>query len=216
MTLQNQKLLGPCALALALAGLVGWPGLAGPTAAAAPAPAKRALIVAIATYEPSTGWSPLGSGNDVPLIRDILSTHGFTDIQELRDAAATRQGILEAIRTRLTEPSAPGDVVVFHYSGHGQQLTDDADEEVDGYDETLVPWNAPMAPPPGYDGSKHLRDDEWGAQMDALRRKVGPSGHVLAFVDSCHSGSIPRGTLDQGVARVRGGAPPIGPPRPRT
>src|SRR5262249_49864482 len=95
---------------------------------------------------------------------------------------------------------------------HGQQITDDDGDEIDGYDEALVPYDAPMVPrdaPPGYKGERHLRDDEINRVLGELRRKVGPTGNVVLFVDSCFSGTIARGA-ETGTAR---GGPPFGAPR---
>src|SRR6266446_6781346 len=133
-------------------------------AARAQDPHKRALIVAISAYPQAGGWGRIHSSNDIPLIRSALARHGFAaaDIHELTDKAATRTGILRAIQTFLLDPARPGDVLVFHYSGHGQQITDDDGDELDGYDEALVPYDAPMVPrdaPAGYKGERHLRDD---------------------------------------------------------
>lgn len=181
---------------------------------AATSPTKRALIVAISTYDPQSSWPTIHSSNDVPLVRAALQAQGFDDvnIHELRDGAATRPGIVGAFE-ELIERSGKGDVVVFHYSGHGQQITDDDGDEEDGYDEALVPYDAPRNLVPGYDGSKHLRDDELHDLVQRLRQKVGADdprerGNVAIFLDSCFSGT-PRGD-----APVRGAAQPIGLPRP--
>jgi hypothetical protein len=173
-------------------------------------PGKRALIVAVGEYAPSSGWEPISSENDVPLIRAALESHGFGSIATLTGPVATREGILEAARRELLEPAGPGDVVVFHYSGHGHQITDNDGDEIDGYDEVLVPYDAPAEPPSDYDGSRHVRDDDLGNLVQELRRRVGPSGNVIVVLDACHSGSATRGR-----ARTRGPRPgvgPIGPP----
>lgn len=172
-------------------------------------PRKWALIVAVAEYAPETGWQKIHSDRDVPLIRTALESHEFTEIRELLGPAATRQGIVDAVRQL---PVDKGDIVVFHYSGHGQQITDDEDEELDGYDESLVPYDAPadLKATPGYDGSKHLRDDDFNLLMQELRAKVKSTGNVIAFIDSCFSGT-PRGEAPGG-AGVRGGSA-LGKPR---
>jgi metacaspase-1 len=200
------------AAVLAVGGLV-FAQPTGPTGPQSPqgpqGPQKLALIVALSKYAPGTGWPSLSSATDVSIIRGALERHGFTRIATLTDEKATKAGILRAIKEDLLDPARPGDVVVFHFSGHGQQITDDEPEEVDGYDETLVPYDAPSAPGPGYTGERHLRDDTLAEQLDLLRRKVGPGGNVVVWLDSCYSGTGVRGT-----AKVRGGMPPIGPPRP--
>ena len=88
---------------------------------------------------------------------------------------AVEVGTLEAFETDLIDRAGPGDVVVFHYSGHGHQVTDDEpDEEIDGYDEVLVPYGAPdhsqspEAVQVAYDGGLHIRDDTLGVLLGAV------------------------------------------------
>lgn len=180
---------------------------------------KRALVVAIAEYAPSTRWQRINSDNDIPLIEMALIGRGFerSAIHVLRDRQATREGILNSFERVLLHPARPGDLVVFHYSGHGQQLTDDNGDELDGYDETLVPYNAPATPAGGYGGKRHLRDDVLHLLLLQLRRKIGPTGHVIVTLDSCFSGT-PRGRLVQTrggseVIQVVRGGQPLGPPQ---
>ncbi len=169
---------------------------------------KYALIIAIGEYNQSlTGWYPISAGNDVQLIEKTLTGLGFSEqnIMYLRDADATKEGIENALTALYAEISA-GDDVVIHYSGHGHQIFDDNGDEIDGLDEALVCFDAPMSMKDGYTGSKHFRDDELGEWINKLRIKLGANGNILLFLDSCHSG-----TGTRGAAKVRGGAPPLVP-----
>ncbi|MDD3686982.1 MAG: caspase family protein [Bacteroidales bacterium] len=169
---------------------------------------KYALIIAIGEYNQDlTGWYPISAGNDVPLIEKTLADLGFPqqNIMYLKDDAATKEGIQAALG-ELYSRIAPGDHVVIHYSGHGHQIFDNNEEEIDGLDEALVSYDAPMSMKDGYDGSKHFRDDELGDWITKFRIKLGANGHILLFLDSCHSGTGTRGS-----AKVRGGAPPLVP-----
>jgi hypothetical protein len=56
--------------------------------------------------------------------------------------------------------------------------------------------------PEGYNGEKHLRDDEFGLMVLEMRKKLGPKGDLLVILDACHSGTSTRGT-----AKYRGGLP---------
>ncbi|HEX4958339.1 MAG TPA: caspase family protein [Lacibacter sp.] len=154
---------------------------------------KRALIVAISKYKPGTGWNDLASANDIPLIKEALLKQGFkeADIIVMKDAACTKEGILNGIQKHLIEKSAPGDICVFHFSGHGEQVYDTNGDEDDGYDEALVPYDAPMEYQPGVD--KHLRDDDFGTKLQDLRLRLGENGELIVIVDACHSGSSTRG-----------------------
>lgn len=182
---------------------------------------KLALIVAIGAYPPPAQYPKINSDNDIPLVRGALLTAGFdsTNIRVLQDAAATREGILGGLQ-RLIDQAEPGDVVVFHYSGHGHRITDDDGDELDGYDQLLVPYGAPGNLDAGdYRGERHIRDDELVPLTTALRRKVGPSGSVLILIDACFSGSATRGVEELPVRGIlqpiqnRSGAPTSSPGR---
>lgn len=155
---------------------------------------KHALIVAIGNYEEVTGWKKISSLNDVDLIADALTKQGFanTDIQVLRDSEADKNGIETAL-TNLRNKANPGDIVVIHFSSHGQQIMDDNHDEIDGYDEAIVAFGAPAVYDKGYSGENHLRDEELGEHLDDIRQKIGKEGDVLVLVDACHSGTATRG-----------------------
>lgn len=160
---------------------------------------KHALIIAIGEYPSKTGWSSISSVNDVPLIKDALLAQGFKEanIATLIDAQATKKGIEQAI-SALEQKIKKGDIVVIHYSGHGQQIFDDNGDEVDGLDEALVPYDAYVKYTHNYKGENHLRDDELGNIIANFRNKLGKDGQLLITLDSCHSGSATRGQKTRG------------------
>ena len=181
---------------------------------------KLALIVAIAEQgeapEGARAYRRLnGPVNDVGIVSAALQYHGFLpeNIATVLDAQATKEGILGALE-ELTERAGPGDIAVFLYAGHGHQITDDNGEEIDGFDEVLVPYGAPdysLAEPDvqaAYGGERHIRDDELGMVLDRLAAKVGPEGSVAVLLDACFSGT---GTRSAGQMVARGGERPIGP-----
>ncbi len=187
------------------------PAVAVETADEDPGSRKIALLVGISRYAPSGGWADLHTEADLERMRAALEAQGFPpdDIHTLHDKDADRKGIEAAFRKHLIGGAAPGAVVVFHYSGHGQRITDDDHDELDGYDEALVPFDAPRRLVDGYDGGKHLRDDDLHDWLRELRRKVGPSGDVVVSLDSCFSGAATRGLP------ARGAPEPLGPPQAR-
>jgi len=185
---------------------------------------KRALIIAIGDYgtppsHPVTGaalrpYRDLNSGNDVALVRGALEHQGFAPaaIRVLRDAEANAAGIRAAL-ARLARDTGENDVVVIHYSGHGHRIGNDnpdADAEIDGFDEILVPHGAPDEFYEGYDGSLHIRDDELGTVIEEIRRRAGPGGNVTVFLDACYSGTGTRGEDDD--LPTRGSEQPLGGP----
>ena len=214
------------AAALASSISLAWISVGGESSMPEEANSKLALVVAISTYgtptHPITGdslrpYRPLNAKNDVPLVVGALQHQGFeaTNIHVLTDSDADAEGMRKGFQW-LFDRAAPGDVVVFHYSGHGHRISNDDpdhDEEVDGYDEVLAPYGAPDQFYVGYDGQRHIRDDELGIFLTALRTKVGQEGNVTFFLDACFSGTGTRGALN---LPVRGSQDPLGPPNPVT
>ena len=83
---------------------------------------KLALLIGINQYH---GAALQGCLTDVDLQRELLiHRFGFqpSDILTLTDQQATRSQIETAFIEHLVNPSKAGDVVVFHFSGHGSLL----------------------------------------------------------------------------------------------
>ncbi len=164
-------------------------------------PQKHALIIAVADYPEEGKWPDISSDNDIALIKGALLRQGFDDgsIKIIVDEQAQKDGIVTALED-LKNNVNEGDIVVIHYSGHGQQIQDDSEDELDGWDEALIPWDAQIRMTDIYKGEKHLRDDEVKLLTDDLRAKLGPDGNLLLILDACHSGTGNRGDL----AKTRG------------
>ncbi|WP_298539971.1 caspase family protein [uncultured Aquimarina sp.] len=158
---------------------------------------KHALIIAIGDYPKDSGWGFISSLNDVPLIKEALMNHGFksSNFTLLKDNQATYANIKNTI-TEFTSKLKLGDIAVIHFSGHGQPIWDTNNDEIDGYDEAWVPYDA-MANYDvyGYKGENHLRDDELGDMFIKIRNKLGKDGQLLILMDSCHSGTASRGPI---------------------
>lgn len=167
---------------------------------------KHALIFAIGDYPTdSTGWPKINAANDAVLMKDALDFQGFEDITVIQDTAATKKGIITNIK-KFTEGLLEGDFAVIHFSCHGQLLEDDNGNKVNGYDEAIVPIDAPSGKgkfaPLGYKGEKHLRDDELDTLLFAIRKKLGSKGELLLILDAGHSG-----VQYNGSAKCRGNMP---------
>ncbi|MCW5908339.1 MAG: caspase family protein [Chitinophagales bacterium] len=173
---------------------------------------KYALIVAIGDYpEPDkNGWGKISSANDVPLVKTALQNQGFKteNITILQDAAATKDGIIKAF-DKLIATVNKGDIVVIHFSSHGEQIEDNNGDELDRLDETIVPYGAVYTT----DKSKYkeyadgyFRDDDFGDKVTLLRNKLTGEGDLLVLLDACHSGTGTRGVNE---AKPRGALPPM-------
>jgi metacaspase-1 len=169
---------------------------------------KHALIFAIGNYPDSGGWPVISSLHDVSYIQNILSEQGFLqkNISVVSDKDATITGIKNAFE-ELTREVNKGDIVLIHFSSHGEQVEADYSNKTDGLDECVVTYNA-LVPSKSKDFSKdqaeYLRGHTLGTYLKKLRAKLGSKGDVVVFMDNCFSGDGARG-----VARIRGGGIPF-------
>ncbi len=170
---------------------------------------KRALVVGISEYLPSGNdtWGAIHGSNDADLIATVLKKQGF-GIVKISNKSATAGRVRKGLGD-LVASCKPGDIVYVHFSCHGQPVEDlDGDEE-DGWDESVVPYDALMVYRKGkYEGANHIIDDELNTYFRRMRRKVGTKGLVCVAVDACHAGGASRGDddieEDEGEVYVRG------------
>lgn len=161
--------------------------------------AKKALLVGINDYRKINDLS--GCVNDVTNIRDVLlKYYDFTipDIRVLVDGRATKANIMARLKW-LVAGAKKGDVLVFHYSGHGTQVRDrDGDDLKDRMDEALCPWDT------DWDGGLILDDDLYDLFKGL---KDGVSLEVI--LDACHSGTGTREFMAMSETKARFMPPPI-------
>jgi len=167
---------------------------------------KLALLVGINNYKYPDSISPLaGSVNDVEDMKQLLiGKFEFPpeNIVVLEDAQATHAAIINAIQTHLIAKAQPGDIVVFHYSGHGSQMKDVTGKMVSGIDETIVPYDSRDPEGKVFDIS--------GAELHALLVQLSARTKNLTFIlDSCHSGTLVRGARVRSVAADTRTPPPL-------
>ncbi len=152
--------------------------------------AKKALLVGINDYAPVGAGGPdlRGCVNDVRDVANTLSVLGIVSpsprmMRILTDARATRAAIITGIKW-LIKGAKKGDVLIFHYSGHGSYVADVSGDEVDGRDETICPHD--------FASAGMIKDDDLRLLLAGL-----PAGVNLDVIfDSCHSGSATRAALE--------------------
>jgi hypothetical protein len=144
--------------------------------------ARKALLCGINAYP----RQPLrGCVNDAQSLRDLLvSQFNFRseDIHLLRDA----EGVKSRVRQEwqwLTAGAAPGDTLVFHFSGHGSNVPDQNGDETDGRDEITCLYDMDFDDPNTY-----ILDDEWYEWVRQVRRDA----NLIILKDTCHSGGSSR------------------------
>ena len=136
---------------------------------------KKALIIGINYLGTSSALS--GCINDAKSIETYLKEQNFTNIKMLTDETTitpTRENILNEIKT-LLETSNENDTLFIYYSGHGSYTLDRNGDELDNYDELLVPLDF-----------KYIKDDEL---KSIINRYGKPNTNVIALFDSCNSGT---------------------------
>jgi hypothetical protein len=158
------------------------------------APVRRALIIAIGNYPSNSGFHRLNSINDIQLIKTTLLNRMFeeTNIKILSDDQATGQRILSYLE-ELVNISNKEDIVVIHFSGHGQQIVYEDINKSLCLDEALVAYDAFLTTESGYSGQNHIRDKVIGEYVKRLRLKLGKKGMLNLFIDCCYSGTMTKG-----------------------
>lgn len=163
---------------------------------------NRALLVGIGKYKAGTGWSTIHGDSDVDLIAPGLKSGGYVDIVILKNGQATKSAIIKELQA-LASRSKKGDKVYFHFSGHGQPVSDlNGDEGEKGFDESIVPYDAykTITSRIGnrfYNGENHLTDDELNPLFAAIKNKLGHNGAFFIAIDACYSDDMERAPDDQ-------------------
>ncbi len=177
----------------------------------ASAQTKRALIFAIGNYPEDSGWQEISSVRDVSFVQKALEAQGFGDIKVIKDEGASVKGISNALEDLIAR-SNQGDIIVIHFSSHGEQVEDEKGNKINGLEECIVSFDAKLAsgdgPLSNEDFEKlkagYYREDLFGSYVNKLRAKLGKSGDLAVFMDLCHAGTGTRGS-----AKVRGGKPAL-------
>lgn len=161
-------------------------------------PKKHALLIGIDEYSNFEEQYQLrGCVNDAKLMKSILVEHfnfNESNITELHNAAASQQGILDAMED-LVNKIDQDDIVVFHFSGHGSQRKSADTDEGTGMNSTISTADSGyMDPYPNLDIIDNVIN-EW------LIRLASKTRYISLTFDCCHSGTITRDALG---ARARG------------
>lgn len=158
-------------------------------------PKGVALTIGINQIDPGhygTSGKLSGCEPDAKAVAEMAKALGFARTETLLTRDATRAKVQEAV-TRIAGELEPGDLFLLHYSGHGSQMPDTvgSTEEDDQLDETWCLYDAEML------------DDELRRLWTFFKKDV----RVIIISDSCHSGSVSKGDLEESASRdLDGGA----------
>ncbi len=154
---------------------------------------KLALLIGVGEYlEPEFASKPLNAYAGVNLVKNVLLDHGFNEnnIWSLVNEKATYYSILE-LKNVFQNYIKSGDIVVFYFYGHGTQVNDLNNDEVDKLDEAFIPYDGQFRSKNEYNNL--LVDDELGKWIEQFQSRSGKDGQVFVILDACHSGSGIRG-----------------------
>jgi Caspase domain/Domain of unknown function (DUF4384) len=162
-------------------------------------PRKRALLVGINNYR-SSKWNKQnlilrGAVNDVKLQKELLVYRfGFnsSDIRILTEKDATRENILKAFEEHLIKWAKPGDVVLFHFSGHGSRIADPDKIFDDGLVSTIVPVDSDL--PKDYPNKGGVINDISGHTLWLLMQSTNTE-NITFVLDCCYSGGARNGII---------------------
>jgi len=147
---------------------------------------RKALIIGL-NY-PGTKASLRGCINDANNMKGLLLQQGYpndsehmvvlTDDKQIssKHSYPTGATIIKALQW-LVQGVSKGDVLFFHYSGHGSQVPDKTGFEKDGLNETILPAD--------YKKSQIKDDQLWENLVYPLPEGV----KLTAVMDCCHSGT---------------------------
>jgi Caspase domain/Domain of unknown function (DUF4384) len=163
-------------------------------------PRKRALLIGVNNYAQDIRFTHLkGCTTDVQLQRELLiHRFGFSpdDVLILTDdtpTKPTRNNILAAFKEHLIAATQPGDIAVFHFSGHGDRVLDpnpirQENGEPVRFNSTFVPFDSKV------DRNDDTVPDIMGKTLFLLASQINTE-HVTLVLDSCHSGGGTRGNI---------------------
>lgn len=167
-------------------------------------PRKLALLVGINQYSALNIPNLNGCVRDVEMQYELLvHRYGFnpSDIVMVTDGSSlspTRANILQAFEEHLIAQARPGDVVVFHYSGHGSRVQDPnpivvsqcgPNSNPNGINGTLVPGDASFT---RINDTERVVTDIMGRSLFLLTQRI-QTDNVCMVLDSCFSGAGTRG-----------------------
>jgi hypothetical protein len=119
-----------------------------------------------------------GCINDIKNMSAKLKETNKFDIMTLTDETPilpTRENIITEF-TKLLCNAKPGDLLYFHFSGHGSNIPDVSGDELDGFDDVIFPIDM-----------KLISDDELKKLINEnLKKDVT----LVTFFDCCSSGSV--------------------------
>ena len=167
-------------------------------AAQPPAKARRTgVFVGIDHYKDARVSSLQTCVNDAKDMAELLRQRCPLDDEiVLLDDKATRQAIENLFQKALPARMRSEDVLVLYWSGHSGRCQDKSNDEPDGFDEFLLPYDGRLSKN-GENGGieEFILDDEIGKWLRRL-----PARHSFILIDTAHSGGFVKDLARDGTA----------------
>jgi hypothetical protein len=138
---------------------------------------NSALLIGINYF--NSQYQLNGCINDANDMKNYLINKNFTNIKLLTDDNSTNKPTKSNIIDELIKiliNSKAGDTVVVTYSGHGSYCLDENNDELRGYDQTIISCDL-----------KAIKDDELKSIICKYLKK---DVTLCCLFDSCYSGSV--------------------------
>jgi len=141
---------------------------------------KRAVIIAI-HYAGTSAELPGCHHDAMNMKKYLIDNHAFLEenitmlMDDGKEMAPSKWNIVSSLND-LVASSVAGDYCFLHYSGHGDYVEDTDGDEMDGYDECIIPST----------GGRILDDELHENVVLRLKKDVT----MLAVFDSCMSGTM--------------------------
>jgi hypothetical protein len=163
-------------------------------------PNKYALIITIDKYPKESVLPERAYATNDTILTDVFRNKGFK-VNLLSEQNATQKAIFHALE-QIRNTVKSGDIVAFHFSGHGVCVKDTDGDEVDQLDEAIAPYDGRYVSKSQtvITDDKLITDDTLYVYLKKISDKIGISGHLFVTIDACHAGTSTRG----GHSKYRG------------
>jgi hypothetical protein len=144
----------------------------------------RALVIGADHY--ASHKNLRGAVADARDLEQALRKGGVRDLTVLIEEQASRREA-QAAMDRLVASSAPGDLIIISFAGHGSQMPERVKgSDPDGMDEVFV---LPAFRERGPDTAERILDKEINVWLKRIEQK---GAHTVFLADTCHGGGLTR------------------------
>ena len=137
---------------------------------------KKALLIGINYFD--TDYSLKGCINDTTQISHLLQKRKFDEIQLVNDKDGikpTKENFIKLF-IEFLQSGNDNDLLFFHFSGHGSNLKDKNNDELDGRDECIITCEM-----------NYILDDELKNIID---ENLKHTCKLVCLIDCCNSGTM--------------------------